>query len=686
AIDNKAAIADVNILVDNTWVGVAKLGMSRTDVCAAFPNQLNCPNVGWTYQLDTTQLADGPHVITALATSANIAHAIVATPITVANSGAKATNLLRLWIDVPAPQNSTFSGEATFAGWAGDDTAPVNSITALVDHTATFYGTWVPVSMRQSRPDVCAVYPSAQDCPNPGWSAVVDTTQLANGPHILSITATDSNGISNTLTANFTVANTSPLKIYIDQPNSNSGTLTGTSLFSGWALDPNAKITDVELLIDGSFYYFINGEAYYSGTYVGGYRPDVCVVYPASPDCPNVGWSTQFDTSQLANGSHTMAIRADAGNGDRATTPPVSFNVANGLTSKSTKVWIDQPSNSITQTFWGQAQFAGWALDDMAQISTVMISIDGNPNGISSVTYIQRNDVCAVYPSRPGCPNVGWSVDVDTTALTNGTHTVTATAISANGSQATQSTTFQVSNSLGGDGTRLYIDSPNSQTGDVGGHLTVAGWALSSQYSINNVSLAVDGAPFGSATLGVSRPDVCTVFPSGSDCPNVGWSGTIDTTLLSKGPHKLEVTAQAGYPYSSQALPDQSATASVLFNALNANAANPVSVYIDVPSATGASLSGVTSFAGWAIDINDSISSVEITIDGAPYGTATYGANRPDVCAAFPNDNGCPAANVGWNFAIDTTLLPNGSHTLAVTATSSDGLHETVSKSFKVSN
>ncbi|MBV9266862.1 MAG: hypothetical protein JO061_11905, partial [Acidobacteriaceae bacterium] len=139
AIDNKAAIADVNILVDNTWVGVAKLGMSRTDVCAAFPNQVNCPNVGWTYQLDTTQLADGPHVITALATSANIAHAIVTTPITVANSGAKARNPLRLWIDVPGPQNSTFSGEATFAGWAGDDTAPVNSITALVDHTATFY-------------------------------------------------------------------------------------------------------------------------------------------------------------------------------------------------------------------------------------------------------------------------------------------------------------------------------------------------------------------------------------------------------------------------------------------------------------------------------------------------------------------------------------------------------------------
>jgi len=41
---------------------------------------------------------------------------------------------------------------------------------------------------------------------------------------------------------------------------------------------------------------------------------------------------------------------------------------------------------------------------------------------------------------------------------------------------------------------------------------------------------------------------------------------------------------------------------------------------------------------------------------------------------------------VGWSFAIDTTLLANGSHTVTATATTAGGINLTTSKAFTVSN
>ena len=123
-----------------------------------------------------------------------------------------------------------------------------------------------------------------------------------------------------------------------------------------------------------------------------------------------------------------------------------------------------------------------------------------------------------------------------------------------------------------------------------------------------------------------------------------------------------------------------------MFTVANSIANSPIKMYIDVPNASSAPVHGVTSFAGWAVDSNTLITAVEIVIDGVPYGPAQYGINRQDVCAAFPKEVACPAANVGWASVLDTTLLSNGPHTLEVTATAADGTHQTISASFTVAN
>jgi N-acetylmuramoyl-L-alanine amidase len=121
-----------------------------------------------------------------------------------------------------------------------------------------------------------------------------------------------------------------------------------------------------------------------------------------------------------------------------------------------------------------------------------------------------------------------------------------------------------------------------------------------------------------------------------------------------------------------------------MFTLANSAAASPIKMSIDIPGS--ASVSGVANFAGWAAASSDTIAGVQISVDNIVIGDAYYGNNRPDVCKAFPTLVGCPAANVGWSFAIDTTLLANGPHTIAATATTVGGRNLTTSNPFTVAN
>ncbi len=114
-------------------------------------------------------------------------------------------------------------------------------------------------------------------------------------------------------------------------------------------------------------------------------------------------------------------------------------------------------------------------------------------------------------------------------------------------------------------------------------------------------------------------------------------------------------------------------------------------ISIDRPSSGSAPFSGSAAFGGWALDDLASISDVSIAVDGISYGNAMYGGTRADVCNVFSGRPGCP--NVGWNFLLDTTTLPDGPHTLAVTGKSSgrrqldrDGFFHGVEREFAESD
>jgi hypothetical protein len=104
-----------------------------------------------------------------------------------------------------------------------------------------------------------------------------------------------------------------------------------------------------------------------------------------------------------------------------------------------------------------------------------------------------------------------------------------------------------------------------------------------------------------------------------------------------------------------------------------------------VPSA-GSTVSGTVTVVGWAIDnttsVGTAIGSVQVKVDGAVVGTATYGLSRPDVCNAWPGRPGCP--NVGYSFQLNTATLSPGPHTITVSATDTDATPDTGSASISV--
>ena len=324
--------------------------------------------------------------------------------------------------------------------------------------------------------------------------------------------------------------------VYIDTPVSGA-TVSGIVTITGWAVDNAATvgtaISSVQIKVDGT----VLGTATY-----GLSRPDVCVAFPGQPGCPNVGYSFSLNTSTLSVGSHTITVTAT----DSDTTPDAgSSSVTVNVQATPPTAWIDTPKSGATVS--GIVAVTGWAVDNAAEvgttISSVQVKVDGTVVGNASYG-LSRPDVCAAFPGRPGCPNVGYSYSLNTSTLSVGTHSITVTATDSDGTPDAGSPSVTVN--VQATPPTVYIDAP-APGAVVSGIVPITGWAIDNAAAvgtaISSVQVKVDGTVVGSATYGFSRPDVCAAYPGRPGCPNVGYSYSLDTSTLSAGTHTITVTA-----------------------------------------------------------------------------------------------------------------------------------------------
>jgi hypothetical protein len=255
-----------------------------------------------------------------------------------------------------------------------------------------------------------------------------------------------------------------------------------------------------------------------------------------------------------------------------------------------------------------------------------------------SGTAADNVQVASVAVSVDGGPyataagTTSWSYSLDTRSLADGSHTVTARAKDAAGNASTASVGFTSSNA---DTTPPVVTiSAPAGGATVGGSVTVSGTAADAG-GLAGVTVSVDG--------GLSQPATGTA----------SWTDGLDTTKLADGTHTI--TARA-IDTSGNA-----STASVSVDVRNADT-TPPSVQISSPAA-GATLGGTANVSGSASD-NVQVSSVAVSVDGGAYVAAQ--------------------GTTSWSYALDTSSLASGSHTLTARATDASGNAGTASVSFTV--
>jgi hypothetical protein len=195
-----------------------------------------------------------------------------------------------------------------------------------------------------------------------------------------------------------TVPATATPTVAITTPTNNS-TVSGTAVtVSGTAADTTG-ISQVQVSVDG-------------GT-------------PVTAVVGGTSWSATIDTTALTNDSHTITATAtDPGN--LTGTASISVTVNNASPPAGPTVSIGAPANNSTVS--GAAVSVTGTAADTTGISQVQVSVDGS------------TPVTAVVGAT------GWSATIDTTGLTNSSHTITATATDPGNLTGTASVTVTVNN------------------------------------------------------------------------------------------------------------------------------------------------------------------------------------------------------------------------------------------------
>jgi hypothetical protein len=361
----------------------------------------------------------------------------------------------------------------------------------------------------------------------------------------------------------------------------------------------------------------------------------------------------------LAGGNYRLAASSVyRGGATDGTDPGANLDQVVAATSwarnpVATRVQLDGPMGWVS----GQVPGWGWAFRCGGAIQSYQVIIDGAP-AAAPVVPASRPDVAAAF--QASCPsltaNTGYTFTLDVSELSNGSHQLQIQALDDLGS-ATLSNAQTIL--VGLAPATVHLDTP---AGTVSGVPAGWGWAFRCGGTIRSATVVVDGVATAAAVLGASRPDVAAAFRTTcmSLAANTGITFRLDTTHLSDGPHRVQLSV----------LDDLGTT--TWSNAQSITVSQPrARVALDAPTGT---IGGISQGWGWAFRCGGAIQSAFIVVDGVSVGSATLGAPRPDVAAAYQTS--CPSISptTGLTFSLDVSRLRDGAHTLQLQVSDDLGL------------
>lgn len=230
------------------------------------------------------------------------------------------------WGVFPNPAGITLSpSDLNFTAQAGDPPSTNNQTLTLAyymnDTGAPDLTWWVDADASWCHVDALNSTDPLADLQSTTMNVYVDPMPVGN--YYCDVTVSGGGVNSKTSTVTYTVSANLPPSLNIDTP-ANNATVSGTVAVQGWALDNSTQsesaMSSVQVTVDGNP---VGGNIVNTAS-----RPDVCALYSA-PDCPNVGWTTNWDTASLANGSHSLMVTVQDSDGSATSTRTITVNVNN---------------------------------------------------------------------------------------------------------------------------------------------------------------------------------------------------------------------------------------------------------------------------------------------------------------------------------------------------------------------
>lgn len=205
-------------------------------------------------------------------------------------------------------------------------------------------------------------------------------------------------------------------------------TVRSSIAVTGWALD-DSEVSNVKIYRGPAGGLTYIGDA----VFVEGARPDVATAYPDYPNNTKAGWGYMLLTNFLpggGNGTFTLhaIARDDSGNSVTLGSKTITCDNANAVKPFGA---IDTPTQGGTASGTAFVNF-GWALTPLPHKipedgSTINVWVNGVKTG-NPVYNIYRSDIATLFPGYANSNGAVGYFYLDTTAYSDGVHTIQWTA------------------------------------------------------------------------------------------------------------------------------------------------------------------------------------------------------------------------------------------------------------------
>lgn len=436
---------------------------------------------------------------------------------------ANGTNTL-IWVDTPTQNQSMEKGKFEIQGWIMTEYSGAET-QIFLDNTRIY-----TTITRQVRPDVLSSisgYGNISTNGKPGFKATIDLTNVSKGIHTLKIRSVKRDHASILTEKDITIrVGLYDTIIWIDNPNTSHKEYKNLNV-TGWVLS-SSKDAKIEAYIDNNKI---------SEQIKRVQRPDVLNAingYGGKNTNTTPGFNTNVNISNLKSGTHKFSIKAYSQSGELLQTKEVNFTIRN----PETLLQSDYPVNN--QSVKTSLHVQGWTMSEDSKNKVEVIL-----NGTTYQTQRQvRPDVLNAIKGYGGSSTnskPGYTVDIDTTGIKDGTHNITTRVVSELGQVLSQKTRkISIHKYIG----LVNIDEPmvtmvNTST------IKVQGWELSENKN-STVKIYIDNRQMSTTITRQERPDVLNAVKGyGGAAKNAtpGFLATVNVSNLSEGKHTIKVTS-----------------------------------------------------------------------------------------------------------------------------------------------